>query len=429
MNNNNTLLLKNQLPDKKDFRSEKGYLTALLYYFERCCPAMLGLINNLIKYGNIYRRINPSQAKLAHNVATVRHVNRLLKKLVEWGVLTKIYNHRKTCEYILHPLFYDYSWRHTMAGLLSNLRWIPQVLHLSFLLVNTTLARSINTFQFAHVIPSSYEEKREEKRKIHSHLQYVSNEEKERGYQVNSQKQEKVTVFLKKEKKSMNAPEIMQQVTKELALTDAGRAKISIFTEAALRHSLNELEKQRLAPFQRYHWFFAECKRYSTLHNLKIDWTHHRRVTLQVGNAPLFDVKKISQQKGMTQASRPQVSTIAAPSKSFISATQLAREISTLINEESPIGSLDFMVTFKKDAMVRNRLLEEYKITEEPSCAIADKYLRDLKEKHGIGGAAVPEPAKFILPSQRKKMELAREKQALQKEDISDLIQDVLKIF
>lgn len=135
-NNNNNQVLFSLNP--------KAYLFSL-------SKTKLNILDELARQSNISVNVHLSQNILGKRRGICREtVNRNISDLCEDGVVIKKYNHRHPCDYYLHPLFYDLSFRNAFRNIIMSFKWTPATLMLS---ANRSIFAYMNSCQLEYVTP------------------------------------------------------------------------------------------------------------------------------------------------------------------------------------------------------------------------------------------------------------------------------------
>lgn len=120
-------------------------------YLYSCSKTKLNLLDELARQSNISVNVHLSQNTLAKRRGICRvTVNRNISALCEDGVVIKKYNHRHPCDYYLHPLFYDLSFRNAFRNIIMSFKWTPATLMLS---ENRSIFAYLNSCQLEYVTP------------------------------------------------------------------------------------------------------------------------------------------------------------------------------------------------------------------------------------------------------------------------------------
>ena len=108
------------IPTEGAFNSSSAY-----EYIRTLNPKSRELLNLLIWYKAKHTFVCPRQDTLAKHLGISRmQVSRIIKKLVEDGVIGKVYRHQKSCYYNLNFLLFTHAEREKISSFLTNLFYL-----------------------------------------------------------------------------------------------------------------------------------------------------------------------------------------------------------------------------------------------------------------------------------------------------------------
>jgi len=256
--NDKEVFHKIQVSNEKKKNSLKAEVEA---YVVGLTPSERKTLNYLLGIANSNRSIHPSQTGAIKDYVGVHRVtaNRATRKLERDGLLLGKQRWNTSKVYQVNELFFIPEIRATLSNLLTSLKYIPFVWLMSSPNINPCL--------------SEYATLNNIKRDIYNPCR-----EADKDREIKKRKSFDYTWCMKKGKRVLmrqfrqgsGIPVYIQQLT-VLALTDAGRRKLSVFPAEAIQYAVGKMKhfKHIKEPFN---WFFVTCKQWCDDNNVRPDW-------------------------------------------------------------------------------------------------------------------------------------------------------------
>lgn len=201
------------------------------------CHKHIKLLNFLLYLDQKYKTVCISQCALAAHIEVHRqHVNALLKRFSELGLIEKIYRHRKTSIYKMSSLFKIFSTK--IYQTFWSLRGVA-IKALQKLWRQDRTPRLVSLYKYPVDIVNLHEKEGRPKRK----------------------RMEKLEIS-----------ETLREVTKTLNLTKWGQIKLICFPDEVLRHGLDNYKKFARNSPKPFEWFFMHCKTHCEGNEIPISW-------------------------------------------------------------------------------------------------------------------------------------------------------------
>jgi DNA-binding Lrp family transcriptional regulator len=235
--NNNPTKIKNQQEN-------------LLTYVRSLSKPRIKILNYLISLSLKNRVVFPSQETIAHIAGITRKTcSNLLKELSRDGLIEKKYYHRRSCFYVVHSDFFDYSIRSALSHIFS-----------AFKLLQITLLLSINInskFQSEYVTPLYYKD-----------IRYN-----------NYSKKVPVENGMDKLVSADNPISIAIRDLNFLHLTKWGQIKLSAFPEDVIYEAKEEYLKYEMPGIRdHFSYFMVSCLKICKEKNITPNWNWSRQL-------------------------------------------------------------------------------------------------------------------------------------------------------
>lgn len=350
------------------------------------------LLNELIRFSNIYPNVNPSQVTLGNRCDLSRKtINKYLKEFQTLGILVSEYRKHTTKRYFLNELFFNPIFRKRLGDQYPYLRWIPKEIFKLELLSKKAYSRftqreKVTLYKYNILLPFGnnniliYNQAKEDS---YSDIDIHFRESSKVAY--NSLPKSK-TMIPNQEKEEITISSQVASIARIMNLTEEQEIKLAAYPDEIVKKAFSRIQgKQLIQPFN---YMFKICSEESS------------KPTAAKKNIVRLSENKSDQDKPMAiRQERFQNKPTLTWNDTPRTAMEIAKEIKRLMEIDWGVAVFKIDGQGMKEKMISNTCQMDFLPSDDPNERIALRYIDTFRIKYGHPLRIVPEsqPRSIIL--------------------------------
>lgn len=261
----------NQVNSKQNFRPTYGQLFAIYeYIITNVKDDYLAIVSHIVGILNNHPQCYISQTALAERHGYCRKsITRIIKKLCDMGLLSKVFRPNKTCLYSLNPIFEHKSMRYLLERVIKSFYFINISMLLVWGCTNSPLVKNPYVYHKSHY---QGEMSHEENNRIFS-IRYDTTQKSRvsrSGHSPGSSLTHRSGI--KTEDPRRGIPMNKNKRIKTLKLNRVGEIKIAAFPQEARDYADKMLREYKKPIKDHFRFYSMACREYCNQHKITPEW-------------------------------------------------------------------------------------------------------------------------------------------------------------
>ncbi len=335
------------------------------------------LLNELIRFSNIYANVNPSQLTLGNKCDLSRKtINKYLKEFQVSGILVSEYRKHTTKRYFLNEIFFNPIFRKRLGDQYPYLRWNPKEIFKLELLSKRAYDRfaqreKVTLYKYNKLLPYGnnnlliYNQAKEDIN-IRSDIHLRENSKKAAYNSLPKSK----TMIPNQEKEEIVVSAYVAHIAQIMNLTEEQEIKLSAYPDSIVKTAFSKIQGKQLT--QPFNYMFTICSKESS------------KSSSSTRNIVRMSENKSAQDKPMAvRDERFQTKKILNWSDTPRTAMEIAKEIRRLIEIDWNVPVLNIDGQGMREKMISNTSLMDFLPSDDPNERIALRYIDTVRIKYG----------------------------------------------